>query len=144
MAAVFDDIPPTMREKLMKLRQLILETAASTEGVGRIRETLKWGEPAYLTAETKSGSTIRIGWKDSAPKQYALHFNCQTTLVGSFRHWFPRDLRFDGNRSIVFMEDDVVPQESVAVCISAALRYHLDKRERGRGRAGSKSRARGV
>lgn len=132
VAAVFDECPPELRQKVLALRQLILRTAASTEGVGRLEETLKWNEPAYLTTETKSGSTVRIGWRGADPKQYALHFNCQTDLVERFRQWFPRELRFEGNRSIVFAEDDVVPVDSVATCIAAALRYHRDKRPRRR------------
>ena len=60
VAAVFATYPKPMRSKLMALRQLIYETAAATDGVGAITETLKWGEPAYLTAATKSGTTVRI------------------------------------------------------------------------------------
>ena len=37
----------------MFLRQLIFETAAATEVVGELEETLKWGEPSYLTPKTK-------------------------------------------------------------------------------------------
>jgi hypothetical protein len=65
VAAVFNSYPQNIRTKLMFLRQLILETAASTEGVGELEETLKWGEPSYLTSKTKSGSTIRIDRKKS-------------------------------------------------------------------------------
>ena len=85
----------------MGLRRLILETAAATEGVGPITETLKWGEPAYLTSVSKSGSTIRIGWKKSAPSRYAIYFHCQTNLVDSFRALFPDAFDFQGNRAIV-------------------------------------------
>lgn len=49
VSAVFNRYPERMREKLMFLRQLIIETAATTEGVGELEETLKWGEPSYLT-----------------------------------------------------------------------------------------------
>ena len=41
----FDSIPAAVRRKLLALRRLIYETAGSTEGVGRITETLKWGNP---------------------------------------------------------------------------------------------------
>ena len=63
VAAVFDRYPERMRDKLLFLRRLIIETAATTEGVGELEETLKWGEPSYLTPQTKSGSTVRIDWK---------------------------------------------------------------------------------
>lgn len=43
------------------MRRLIVATAAETSGVGPLTEMLKWGEPAYLTEATVSGSTIRLG-----------------------------------------------------------------------------------
>ena len=111
----------------MALRQLIFEIAEATEGVGPIRETLKWGEPAYLTEATGSGTTIRLGWKAAAPTRYAMYFHCRTHLVDSFRALFP-ELRFEGNRAIVFDESDEVPQEPLSVCIAMALTYHRDKK----------------
>ena len=111
----------------MALRALIFEVAAATEGVGRLEETLKWGEPAYVTSQSKSGSTIRIGWKKSRPAQYAMYFNCQTTLVDSFKTLFPAEFAFEGNRAIVFDESDVVPVDSLSNCIVSALTYHRVK-----------------
>ena len=75
VAAVFNSYPPKIKSKLMFLRQLIFDTAASIEGIGEIEETLKWGEPGYLTPESKSGSTIRIAWKESQKSitQYSLN-----------------------------------------------------------------------
>jgi hypothetical protein len=64
------------------LRQLILDTAIETEGVVHVDETVKWGEPSYIT---KKGSTIRIGWKQSNPDQYAMYFNCNTKLIDTFK-----------------------------------------------------------
>lgn len=128
VAKVFEAYPPHMRRNLMALRKLIFETAASTGGVGKIEETLKWGEPAYVTSQSKSGSTIRIAWKKSAPSQYAMYFHCQTNLVETFRMLFPNDFKFEGNRAIIFKEGDVVPTESLTYCIAAALIYHRGKK----------------
>ena len=58
--AVFAAYPKPLKAKLLALRRLILDTAKKTEGVGALEETLKWGQPSYLTTLTKSGSTIRI------------------------------------------------------------------------------------
>ena len=63
VARVFDGYPEPMRKKMMRLRQLVLDTASETEGVNAPEETLKWGEPSYLT---KDGSTIRMDWKARA------------------------------------------------------------------------------
>ena len=57
-----------------------------------------------------------------------MHFHCQTTLVATFRELYPGDLKFDRNRSIVFEENDDVPEEALRHCISLALTYHLHKR----------------
>lgn len=126
VARVFDTYPPGMRGKLLILRQLILDTAAVTDGVGELEETLKWGEPAYLTP-SKSGSTIRINWKRSSPSQYALCFICHTNLVETFRMLFPNDFIFEGNRAMLFHQAEALPRDSLAFCIAAALTYHLKK-----------------
>ena len=69
---------------MLALRRLILDTAKTTKGVGPIEETLKWGQPSYLTPETKSGSTVRIDQVKAEPGQYAVYFHCQTNLVETF------------------------------------------------------------
>ena len=58
--AIFAAYPAKIRPKLMALREAIFSTAAATEGVGELEETLRWGEPAYVTTKTGSGSPIRI------------------------------------------------------------------------------------
>jgi hypothetical protein len=80
VAAVFDSDPPRYR------RKLLLKTTKATDGVGKLEETLKWGEPAYLTAGSKSGTTIRIAWKARKPDAYAMFFHCQTNLVSTKCH----------------------------------------------------------
>ena len=123
VAAKFASYPPAVRARLMTLRRWVLETAAATPGVGAIQETLKWGEPAYLTP-SGTGSTIRIDWKQARPDQYALYFNCNTTLVDTFRSVFAGSLRFEGNRALVFALDQSPPEDAVVFCIAAALTYH--------------------
>lgn len=124
---VFAAYPPKIRRKLLALRKLIFDVAASTEGVGQLGETLKWGEPAYITSQTKSGSAIRLGWQKSKPAQYAMYFNCQTNLIESFRTLFSNDFKFEGNRAIIFDDDEDVPIDPLCSCIAAALTYHLRK-----------------
>lgn len=128
VAAVFKNYPKNIRPKLMFLRQLIFDTAATTAGVGDLEETLKWGEPAYLTSKTKSGSTIRIDWKKDAPHQYAMYFHCQTSLVETFKTIYPKVFVYVGNRAITFGVDDKVRVKELTVCIAAALTYHLKQK----------------
>src|SRR6266850_8386093 len=120
-----------MRLRLMRLRRLIFDTAARLD-VGRLDETLRWGEPAYVTT-TRGGSTIRIDRRRKDPTQYAMYFHCRTSLVDTFRTAFPGMFTFEGNRAIVFDEGDRVPVRELAVCIATALTYHR-KASRGRAR----------
>ena len=127
VARKFQSYPDRVRPRLLALRDLIFTTAASIEGVGEIEETLKWGEPAYLTSQTKSGTTIRIDWKESKPACYAMYFHCQTNLVATFRATFPQDFTFEGNRAIVFREDEEAPMDALAYCVGLALTYRTRK-----------------
>ena len=124
VAAVFEDCPPKVRKRLMSLRQLIFETAAATDGVGELEETLKWGEPAYVTSKSRSGTTVRIGWKKKQPSRYAMYFHCQTNLVKTFRQRFLTEFEYEGNRAILFDVAAPVPRNSLTLCIAAALTYH--------------------
>jgi len=133
VAAVFDGYPARLKSRLLRLRDLIFETASQTEGVGELEETMKWGQPSYLTAKTKSGSTIRIDRLRSADgkhDQYALFFHCQTTLADTFRELYPDEFRIERNRAIVFDADDEIPEAALRHCIALALTYHLNKRRK--------------
>jgi hypothetical protein len=123
--AVFDAHPAPLRRALLALRQLILKTAAQTSGVGSLIETLKWGEPAYLPAKPRVGTTIRINTVKGSADRYAAYFHCQTTLVPSFRRLYRDEFRFEGNRAIVFSLHDEVPQDAFRHCVAMALTYHL-------------------
>ena len=127
VASAFEAYPAAIRRKLLALRKLIFATAAQNAAIGPLTETLKWGEPAYLTEQTRAGSTIRLGWKASAPTQYALYFNCRTRLVDDFRTRFP-ELQFSGNRALLLDAAEAVPTDAVSCCIEMALTYHLAKR----------------
>ena len=126
--AVFESYPQRIKDKLLILRQLILETASSIESVGKIEETLKWGEPSYLTPQTKSGSTIRIAWKKSQREKYSIYFKCTANLVPAFKKKYPKKFKFGGNRSIDFSILDEVPIQELKCCIALALTYHRNKK----------------
>jgi hypothetical protein len=130
VAAVFGAYPPELKARLLRLRELILETAAETEGVGAIEETLKWGQPSYLTPETKSGTTIRIDRHKSGDGRYAMFVHCQTHLIDTFREMFRGDLAFEGNRAITLDAADEIPEDALRHCISMALTYHLNKKKK--------------
>jgi len=127
--SVFDGYPDDVRERLLALRGLIFEVAAATEGVGPLTETLKWGEPAYLTEKTKSGSTVRLG-TTKTPGEAAVFFICHTGLVSRFKDIMPEALPYRGTRAIVFGADDAVDEDALAQCLAMAMTFKLAARER--------------
>lgn len=127
VAKVFSEYPKDVRQKLSKLRELIFSTAKHTPGVGTLVETLKWGQPSYLTTETKSGSTIRLDAIKSTPGNYALYVHCQTTLVETFKAKFGPLFRYEGNRALIFSATDKIPETELRECIALALTYHSKK-----------------
>ena len=128
VAAAFGAYPEDIRSKLMDLRQLIFATAETTEGVGELEEALRWGQPSYLTSQSKSGTTLRIDSKE--PGQYGLYVHCQTDLIDRFGELYPVELRYSGSRAILFDENDSVPESALRHCISLELTYHSDKGRR--------------
>lgn len=129
VAAVFQSYPSTVKRKLLFLRQLIFNVASKTAGVGALEEALRWGQPSYLTTQSKSGSLIRIDQDKTSPGQYAMYFHCQTTLVDSFKAMYRGKFKFVGNRSLVFGKDEKIPIKELSHCISMALTYCLNQKQ---------------
>ena len=77
----FETYPANISILLHNLRGLILN-GAKQEGISDITETLKWGEPSYIST---IGSTIRFDWKAKYPNRYCLYFNCKTSLIETYR-----------------------------------------------------------
>ena len=124
VALVFNNYPDVVRDKMFALRALVLEVASEVDEITAIEETLKWGEPSYLT---KNGSTIRMDWKSKTPGQYAMYFKCTSRLVTVFKTVFNNQFDFEGKRAIVFQLNDKVPIEDLKSCVKAALTYHKIK-----------------
>ncbi|WP_375172632.1 DUF1801 domain-containing protein [Pseudooceanicola sp.] len=117
-------LPVAQAARLRELRTLILRTAAETEGVGPLTETLKWGEPAYLTEASRSGSTLRIGPVRGRTDQVALFVNCRTTLADTFRARFGPSLRIEGDRALPLDVTGPLDEDVLRECIALTLTYH--------------------
>ena len=119
---VFANYPDFVRDKMRFLRNLIIKTAKETQGITKLEETIKWGEPSYLA---KNGSTLRIDWKEKMPDQYAMYFKCTSRLVDTFKLVFDNKFQFEGSRAIVFqLNEKNIPVEELKECIRATLTYH--------------------
>ena len=123
----FAKLDSELRERLLEMRSLIFEMAADCD-VGELTETLKWGEPAYLTDFSQAGATIRLGRHKGHPECAAMFVNCQTTLVDEFRSLFDDELQFEGSRAVLISLTGKLP-EALGSCVRLALSYHRRKRE---------------
>lgn len=130
VAAALSRYAPPVRRRLAELRRLILAVADATADVGPLTETLRWGEAAYLTEHSGSGTTIRLGAPRTNPGSCALFFNCRTTLVPSFRDLFGSSLSYEGTRAVLVPAEGLVPESQLRICIAMALTYHRDRRGR--------------
>ena len=115
----FASYPADVAAQLKTLRELIL-SVAKQDGIEDITETLKWGEPSYLS---NSGSAVRFDWKAKTPDQYCMYFNCKTTLVATFKEIYGDIFTYEGNIAIVFTMGQVIPLQELLHCISMSLRY---------------------
>lgn len=127
VAEALSRYPEPVRTRLLEIREIVFSVAAETKDIGALTETLKWGEPAYLTEASKSGSTIRLGTTKSAPDKCAVLFNCKTTLVETFRAHFAGDFAFEGNRALIVPATGALSREPLMLCLRAALTYHRSK-----------------
>ena len=128
VAAVFAGYPQAVKANLLLLRELIFNVASQTDGVGELEETLRWGQPSYLTRKSKSGSLLRIDQIKSQEGTYAMYFHCQTNLIDTFKEMYRDTFKFEGNRGLIFHASGPLPVTELKQCISMALTYHLTKK----------------
>jgi hypothetical protein len=122
VAEAFARFPAEARAALLTLRALIFDEAQRL-GVGPIAETLKWGEPAYLTEASRSGTTIRLGCHRDAPNCYAAFFHCQTTMVSDIREQLGDAFTYHGTRAVCAPAGQAVDAAAWRVCFAMALLY---------------------
>ncbi len=126
--SVFETYGQETGDRLLVLRELIFEAAEGIDDVGELVETLKWGQPAYLPAKPRTGTTIRIAALKDPRRGAAMYVHCQTTLVDDFKELYPGTFTFEGNRALVFEDGAEVPRDALKHCIGLALTYHLKGR----------------
>lgn len=121
VALAFDSHPPEVRRRLLALRALVLAVAAQTEGVGPLTETLKWGQPSYLTQASRSGTTLRLHSPNA--QTCGLYVHCQCKVVDGARAQ-GLALIYDGTRGALLPLDHPIPEADVRAFVQLALTYH--------------------
>lgn len=103
VAAVFDSYPDAARSELLALRQLILDTADETDGVCAVEETLHWGQPSYLTGETRIGSRSESLPPDPSQDSTTPCSSSATRIRwGRAKNSLVNRFIYDGNRALLF------------------------------------------
>jgi len=119
VVAVLAAYPAGIKAKLLSLRRVILEVATKMDV--ELNETLRWGQPAYVS---KGGSTIRVDRLKGDSSRVAMFFICHTDLIASFRELYP-ELSYEGNRAILLDVRGRLPEDALRHCVSLALTYKL-------------------
>ncbi|MFD2178026.1 DUF1801 domain-containing protein [Veronia pacifica] len=114
-----DRYPEHIKPLILELRDLIYEVAKATDA-GEVEESIKWGELSY---KVKSGSPLRIDWKEKYPAQCFIFFHCRTKLIDAFRELYDDRLSFEGSRAIVLQTNEPVPLNVIQHCIEIAMTY---------------------
>ncbi|TGK82630.1 hypothetical protein EHQ24_10915 [Leptospira noumeaensis] len=121
ISSYYFNLTPVMFDLFMEIRTWIYELSKSDEKIGEIEECLKWGEPSFLTPKTKSGSTIRMAKVNEF--EFALYFNCKTTIAQEIAMEFP-ELNCDGRRAVYFSVSKKLSKAKLIACLKKALLYH--------------------
>ena len=120
VAAAFAAFPAEARDRLLELRRLIFDVAATLPAVTGLTECLKWGQPAYPT-QNKAGTTLRLG----VPKTggIAIYAPCQSTVIPDFADRFPGAFRIEGTRAVHLDARAALPRDALSILIAQALTY---------------------
>lgn len=124
VAEALGALPSELQPGLQALRELIFEVAENV-GAAPLQESLKWGQPSYLSARPRESTAVRIG-ANKDREHVALFFHCQSSVVPEFRAMFPDDFRYDGNRAVLFRPGEDLQKDKLRLCIAHALQYRVD------------------
>lgn len=122
--AAFASFPAQAQPGLRHLRGLILSQAAQLPQIGPVVEALRWGQPAYLTPETRAACSLRIGM---AKDDFAVFVHCRTELIDSFIAGPGTGMRVQGTRAVLFRAAAEIDDTALAFLIRGALTYHQPK-----------------
>ena len=125
LKAKYNSYPSSIKKEILELRELIFEVIEKDDEIDFYEETLKWGEPSFLTKS--SGSTLRINWKTKNPDSISLFVNCRTKIISIFKELYPNDFQYIGNREIRLSLNDPYSKNKLKKCIEVVLKYNLIK-----------------
>lgn len=123
---VFDACTVQNRTGLLRLRSLIFACASDHPQIGSVVESLRWGQPAYLTPATGAACSLRIGaQRDDG---FGLFVHCKTDLIATFLAGPGAGQRSAGKRAILFRDVADIQAAPIGMLIAGALTYHQRRR----------------
>lgn len=125
---VFESFDEPIGNRLLDLRKMILDEAARHPEIGELLETLKWGQPSYLPATPRVGTTIRIGRHSTDAGKVGFYFNCNSSLADDYQQLYPGVFEYEGRRAILLGLNGTIREQELRHCIALALTYHLNKK----------------
>ena len=117
--------PEPVKSKLLEMRQLIIDCAVEDSQINKLQETLKWGEPSYIS---NIGSTLRFDWKSKRPEEVAMFFKCTSKIVPTIKEVFGDKFEYENNRALWFKINERLNANDLRECILMALKYHRLKK----------------
>ena len=120
--------PSAARSRFMDIREIVFAAAADTPETGPLTETLKWGQPAYLTEVTQSGATLRVAWNQRDPDRIGIFLNCRSSLVENIRTLYPGTFEIEGTRGLKLALDKPLPKQAIDHVARLSQSYHRRKR----------------
>ncbi|WP_458326092.1 DUF1801 domain-containing protein [Roseobacter sp. A03A-229] len=115
--------PQPAQARFATLRQIVHSVANRAE-IGALTETLKWGQPSWLPAGPRIGSTLRCDWHDTEPDRLSLYVHCQTTLAETMRNLYPDAFTYEANRALHMYLRQPLPHDALDHCAFLTLTYH--------------------
>lgn len=116
--------PPKLGDRLLAVRALIHDIAANDTSIGRLEESLKWGQISFATMHPKSGTPIRIDG-DMEMGTYSVYVPCRANVITGFRAVHPDMFTYHGNREIRLDLNVPMPEKELTLFLNTALRYYL-------------------
>lgn len=124
LRALIASWPQAAQQALWTCRHLFHDIAQN-RGLGRLDETLKWGQPSWRPARPRTGSTLRLNWDAGAPSHLAFFVDCKTDLAARMYSLYPDLPDNDGRRRVAVDLTAPLPEQAIAHLAEMTFSYHL-------------------
>ncbi|WP_025899547.1 hypothetical protein [Sneathiella glossodoripedis] len=120
---LFQRYPDHARIALLHVRDIIYDLSTQSDAIGKIEENIKWGEASFATINPKSGTPIRLAYREPSDK-CAILVHCGTTLVDDFKQTCPPGIEFEKNRALLFNPKNPPEDTVLKSFLFSALTYY--------------------